>query len=151
MLSDVVRRGMKSSIGLQSEKSVERRAASEAMRAAARAYAPFSEFRVGAVLEDTKGCLQAGCNIECTSIGLTLCAERVALGLALARGAKGFLRIWIYTPTQRPTPPCGACRELLSRVADDMTVVLLCDGQPPKRMRWKSLVPRREEFRRGSL
>jgi len=142
---------MKNPTRPRSVRSMEDKAAVEAIQAAARAYAPYSGFRVGAVLEDATGRLQAGCNIECASIGISLCAERVALGLALARGARRFRRIWIYTPTQRSTPPCGACRDLLSRVADDMTVVLLCDGNPPKRMKLKSLMPDRTGSGRSSL
>jgi cytidine deaminase len=109
--------------------------------AALRAHAPYSGFRVGAILEDLKGNLYAGCNVESASIGLSLCAERAALGVALSRGAKRFKRVWIYTPTPTPTRPCGACREMLLRCAGGIEVVLLCDGPSIVRDRLTRLLP----------
>jgi cytidine deaminase len=79
--------------------------------------------------------------VECASLGLSLCAERVALGAAVAGGAKRFKRLWIYTPTRRPTPPCGACRELLSRFSDDLSIIMLCDGNARARARLRTLLP----------
>jgi cytidine deaminase len=110
--------------------------------AAGRAYAPYSSFPVGAVLEDMRGRLHPGANVECASIGLSLCAERAAVGLALARGARRFRKLWIYTPTRGPTPPCGACREVLRRLAPDLTVVLLAHGPRSRTLRLKTLFPR---------
>ena len=112
-----------------------------ARRAAARAYAPYSGFRVGAVLEDREGRLHPGCNVECASISLSICAERAAMGLALSRGCGGFRALWIYTPTSSPTPPCGACRELLSRLAPGLTLVLLADDARPRRTSPDRLLP----------
>ena len=118
--------------------------------AAGRAHAPYSGFRVGAVLEDDEGRLYAGCNVECASLGLSLCAERVALGAAIAGGARRFKRLWIYTPTQRPTPPCGACRELLARFSDDLSIIMLSDGDSPRRARLGGLLPASKLPRRNS-
>jgi cytidine deaminase len=109
---------------------------------ASRAHAPYSGFRVGAVLEDRRENLYGGCNVECASIGLSLCAERGALAIALSRGAGPFKRLWIYTPTEEPTRPCGACREMLLRCAGDMEVVLVCDGGSSVRTRLSRLLPR---------
>lgn len=122
----------------------EARARAMALAAAARAYAPYSGFRVGAVLEDSEGRLHPGCNIESSSLGLSLCAERTALGLALAAGAVGFTRIWIYTPTAKATTPCGACRDLLSRFAPRLTVRLLCDGGRARTLALDRLLPNRD-------
>lgn len=108
---------------------------------AARAHAPYSGFRVGAVLEDTKGNLHAGCNVESASIGLSLCAERAALAAAWSSGARAFRRLWVYTPTPKPTRPCGACREMLQRCGGDMEVILLCDGRAARRTRLARLLP----------
>jgi cytidine deaminase len=108
---------------------------------ALRAHAPYSGFRVGAVLEDQDGNLHAGCNVESASIGLSLCAERAALAAGVSSGAKLFKRVWIYTPTETPTRPCGACREMLMRCAGDMEVILLCDGDAVERTRLKRLLP----------
>jgi cytidine deaminase len=119
------------------------KAAAEALarETAAHAHAPYSGFRVGAVLEDAHGDLHAGCNIESASIGLSLCAERAALASAWSRGARTFRRLWIYTPTPNPTRPCGACREMLLRCAGDMEVLLLCEGRPAVRARLGRLMP----------
>ncbi len=113
----------------------------EARRAAGRAHAPYSGFRVGAVLEDAKGRLHTGCNVECASLGLSICAERTALGGAITRGGRGFRRIWIYTPTAKPTPPCGACRQMLAEIAPGIEVVLLCDRAPARRISLSRLIP----------
>lgn len=122
--------------------SRDREARRLAREVATRAHAPYSRFRVGAVLEDWNGNLYAGCNVECASIGLSLCAERSALATALARGARAFTRLWIYTPTPRPTRPCGACREMLLRCAGNVTVTLLCDGRSTARIRSRDLLAR---------
>src|SRR5512137_2154341 len=106
--------------------------AQEARRAAARAHAPYSGFRVGALLEDADGGLHAGCNVECASFGLSICAERAALACAVARGHVRFRRIWIYTPTDEPTPPCGACRQMLAEFAPGIEILLLCDRGPAR-------------------
>lgn len=115
---------------------------------AAHAHAPYSGFRVGAVLEDIEGNLHAGCNLESASIGLSLCAERAALAAAWATGARAFRRLWVYTPTAEPTRPCGACREMLLRCGRDMEVILLCDGKRAQRTRLARLLPGSEPSNR---
>lgn len=76
-------------------------------------HCPYSKFRVAAVLEDDRGRFHNGVNIENASLGLSICAERVALASAVADGSKGFLRIAVYSPDGLPVP-CGACRQVLS-------------------------------------
>jgi len=112
-----------------------------ARMAAGRAHAPYSGFRVGAVLEDCDGRLHAGCNVECASLGLSLCAERTALGVAVTAGASAFRRIWIYTPTSQPTSPCGACRELLRGIAPDLDVVLVSEDRVSRPIPLSRLLP----------
>lgn len=89
-----------------------------------RAIAPYSSFRVGAALLGADGRIVAGCNIENASYGLTMCAERVALFTALADGMREFAAIVVAADTPHPTPPCGACRQLLWEFCGDIPVVL---------------------------
>lgn len=89
-----------------------------------RAFAPFSRFRVGAALEAPDGTVVAGCNVESASYGLTMCAERVAIFRGVADGFHCFARVAVVTDTPTPTPPCGACRQLLWEFAPDAEVLL---------------------------
>jgi cytidine deaminase len=88
------------------------------------ACADFSRFKVGAALETDDGAIVSGCNIENATYGLTVCAERVALWKALSEGHRKFRRIVVVAPPEAPTPPCGACRQLLWEFAGDIEVVL---------------------------
>ena len=102
---------------------------SAALLAAARvarefAVAPYSHFRVGAALLAVDGRVFTGCNVENASYGLTVCAERVALLKALSEGARAFQSIAIVADTPTPTPPCGACRQLLWEYLGDVDVIL---------------------------
>jgi cytidine deaminase len=88
------------------------------------ACADFSHFKVGAALETIDGAIVTGCNIENATYGLTVCAERVALWKALSEGHRKFRRIAIVTPPDAPTPPCGACRQLLWEFGGDLEIIL---------------------------
>lgn len=88
-----------------------------AERAAARAHAPYSGVRVGAVAEDERGVAHAGVNVESGSLGLTLCAERAALARAVAEGAPGIVAVGVGRADGAPIVPCGACRQLLVELA----------------------------------
>jgi cytidine deaminase len=95
-----------------------------ARRARENAVARFSNFKVGAALETTDGIVITGCNVENATYGLTVCAERVAMFKALSEGHRNFLRIAIVADTDDPTPPCGACRQILWEFGGDLEVVL---------------------------
>ena len=95
-----------------------------ARRARERAVAPFSTFKVGAALETADGTIVTGCNIENATYGLTICAERVAMFKALSEGHRRFTRIAIVADTEAPTPPCGACRQILWEFGGDLDVIL---------------------------
>src|SRR5437870_1727188 len=87
-----------------------------------RAQATYSGFKVGAALASKSGAVYTGCNIESATYGLTVCAERVALWKALSEGAAGFDSVAVVTGSAKPTPPCGACRQLLWEYCGDITV-----------------------------
>jgi cytidine deaminase len=97
---------------------------SAARQARDRAIAAYSGFRVGAALQAKGGAIFTGCNIENASYGLTMCAERVALFKALSEGARDFDRLAVVADTSAPTPPCGACRQLLWEFCGDIETVL---------------------------
>jgi cytidine deaminase len=87
------------------------------------AHAPYSNFRVGAALHAKSGRVYTGCNVENATYGLTLCAERVAVFKAISEGERGFDAIAIVADTERLTPPCGACRQILWEFCGDIEVL----------------------------
>jgi cytidine deaminase len=89
-----------------------------------RASAAFSNFKVGAALETASGLVVTGCNVENATYGLTICAERVAMFKALSEGHRAFTRIAIVADTEEPTPPCGACRQILWEFGGDLEIQL---------------------------
>ena len=104
----------------------ERDLVSAALRARENAHAPYSGFSVGAALRAVDGTVHLGCNVEISSYGLTECAERVALFAARATGARDFDALAVAGPdsADRPTPPCGACRQVVWDLAGDIIVIL---------------------------
>lgn len=88
------------------------------------AVAPYSKFKVGAALETADGTIVTGCNIENSTYGLTICAERVAVFKAVSEGHRAFTRVAVVADTQAPTPPCGPCRQILWEFCGDIEVVL---------------------------
>ena len=112
-----------------------------ARRARENAVARFSNFKVGAALETTDGVVITGCNVENATYGLTICAERVAMFKALSEGHRTFSRIAIVADTDDPTPPCGACRQILWEFAGDLVVVLANLTQEKGVHRLKDLLP----------
>jgi cytidine deaminase len=88
------------------------------------AHAPFSHFKVGAALETADGRVITGCNVENATYGLTVCAERVAVWKAISEGHRGFRRVAVVADTKAPTPPCGACRQILWEFGGDLEVIL---------------------------
>src|SRR5436305_7665337 len=88
------------------------------------AWAPFSKFKVGAALETADGQIITGCNVENATYGLTICAERVAVFKAISEGHRSFTRVAVVADTAEPTPPCGACRQVLWEFGGDLEVIL---------------------------
>ncbi len=88
------------------------------------AVAPYSKFKVGAALLTDDDVVYSGCNVENATYGLTVCAERVALLKALSEGARRFVAVAVVADTDEPTPPCGACRQLLWEYCGDIPVFM---------------------------
>jgi cytidine deaminase len=88
------------------------------------AFAKYSNFRVGAAVRTSSGKIFGGCNVENATYGLTVCAERVALFKAISEGERQFDAIAVVTDTEKLTPPCGACRQLIWEFCGDVPVVL---------------------------
>jgi cytidine deaminase len=118
----------------------------EAARGAAgQAYAPYSNFPVGAALRFEDGAVVTGCNVENASYGLSLCAETVAAGKAMAEGRRGVLvAVAVTGPGREPITPCGRCRQVLNELAalGGTDPVILCVGPDEvRRIKLSELLP----------
>lgn len=122
--------------------AIDQQLLNEAKAVAGRAYAPYSRFRVGAVLVGKDGRHFAGCNVENISFGLTICAERNAVFAAVAAGCREFERILVVADTEVPASPCGACRQVLAEFDPDLEVVLATFGGRSEVFRLSALFPR---------
>lgn len=105
-----------------------------------RAYAPYSGFPVGAALLAGDGRVFTGCNIENLSYGLTICAERVAIGSAVAAGVRSFPMIAVVADTDVPVSPCGACRQVLAEFGVER--ILLANRSQTMEFELADLLPR---------
>jgi cytidine deaminase len=110
-----------------------------ALTARDRAYAPYSRFSVGAALQAADGRVFTGSNVENASYGLTICAERVALGAAVSAGARHFTRLVVCSGSGRGSAPCGACRQALAEFGDLVVEAVGPDGS--RRWRLADLLP----------
>lgn len=113
-----------------------------ALGAMARAYAPYSGFRVGAALLAADGSITEGCNVENASFPAGICAERGAVAAAVARGNRDFDSIMIATEAEEPTPPCGICRQVLEEFSPRLLVVSVTTGGREARWSLEELLPR---------
>lgn len=98
-----------------------------ARQAREHAHAPYSNFKVGAALECRDGRIITGCNVENSSYGLSMCAERVAIFKAISEGLHDFLRIAVIADTHTPVRPCGACRQVISDLFPKDTAVIMAN------------------------
>jgi cytidine deaminase len=112
-----------------------------ARRARENAAAAFSHFKVGAALESADGTVFTGCNVENATYGLTICAERVAMFKALSEGHRAFTRIAIVADTEAPTPPCGACRQILWEFGGNLEILLANLTEEKGRHHLEELLP----------
>jgi cytidine deaminase len=111
-----------------------------ARTAAKNAYAPFSELKVGAAVLTAKGRVFSGCNIENSSYGLTICAERVAILKAVSAGQCEIQALVVYADTPKLTLPCGACLQVTSEFSENPEIVL-SNGRSTKTYRLRELLP----------
>lgn len=114
---------------------------SEAESAMEHSYSPYSHFRVGAAIRTEDGTIFTGTNIENASYSLTVCAERVAIFNALSKGHRSFTNLAIATSSGLPTPPCGACRQVLYEFNPELIIHLEGEGNKKKECRLKDLLP----------
>ncbi len=113
---------------------------------AARAYVPASGFQVGAALLAADGQVFTGCNVENSSFGLTVCAERNAVFHAVAEGCREFSLVVVHTPLTIPGSPCGACRQVLAEFGPALPVVLVGNGEQRVFTDLAELLPRPFRF-----
>jgi cytidine deaminase len=125
---------------------LEERLVAEASRSRGNAVSNRSGFAVGAAIETGDGTIYGGCNIENATYGLTVCAERVAIWKALSEGVRKFRAVAVVTEAETPTPPCGACRQILWEFAGDVPVVSVTVGGARKTYRMSDLLPEPFEF-----
>lgn len=113
----------------------------QAQKARAHSHSPFSRFRVGSAVLTTTGRIFTGCNIENSSFGLTICAERTALFKAVSEGHSKFKAIAITTDEVAPIAPCGACRQVIMDLAGDIDVIMVGRNGTRRVVRLTELFP----------
>lgn len=104
-------------------------------------YSPYSKFPVAAAFVTEDGRTFSGVNVENASYGLTMCAERNAIFASVTQGAKDIKTLVIYTPTQKPTPPCGACRQVIAEFSKTAKIISFCDSDEELTLTIKQLLP----------
>lgn len=105
------------------------------------AYCPYSGFKVGAAILGSNGRIYTGCNVENSSFGATICAERGAMMKAVADGCTGIKAVAIVSSSGKKTYPCGLCRQFLGEFADENTVVILSDKEGVHEIPFFELMP----------
>ena len=124
--------------------------ARQALAVRRRAYAPYSRFKVGAaLLGGDPPRVITGCNVENSSYGLTVCAERVAIGRAIAEGVREFSALAIASQGTEPAPPCGMCLQTLLEFCEDLELLLVSSSGTRRRTRLSRLIPRPVRFPRA--
>ena len=135
-----VRRDTKSGVGANQDHEG-RMLRERALSAMARAYAPYSEFHVGAALLGSDGSVTEACNVENAAFPAGTCAERAALATAIARGVRVFTTLVIATSAEDPTPPCGMCRQALIEFSPELEIVSITRSGKETRWRLSDLLP----------
>jgi cytidine deaminase len=113
---------------MATEKQILEERIERAKQVSRRAYCPYSRFPVGAVVVSSSGREYVGCNVENASYGLSLCAERNAIVGMIADNQLEIRQVIIYTPTPKPSAPCGACRQIINEFGSQAHILSVCDG-----------------------
>ncbi len=113
-----------------------------AMAVRQNAFAPYSKFAVGAALLTAGGTIFTGCNVESATYGLTMCAERNAIFAAVAAGEREFSHIAVVADTERLTPPCGSCRQVIWEICGDIPVLMADLNGRTETVMMSELLPR---------
>jgi cytidine deaminase len=113
-----------------------------ALAARLHAHAPYSHFMVGAAIEAEDGRIFTGCNVENATYGLTVCAERVAVFKAMSEGVRKFRAVAVAADSERLTPPCGACRQILWEFLGDVPLMLVNLEGKVEELRISDIFPR---------
>jgi cytidine deaminase len=100
-----------------------------ARKASLKAYAPYSGIRVGAAALVSSGKVYPGCNVENASLGLTSCAERVAIQNAVAAGERQILAVAVFSPDMKSIAPCGACRQVMAEFSGPDGLLVILEGK----------------------
>ncbi|MFQ6607864.1 MAG: cytidine deaminase [Fidelibacterota bacterium] len=111
-----------------------------AKTAQSRAFAPFSNYPVGAAIETENGTIIMGCNVESASYGLTICAERVAVSAAVAQGFHSFVRLVVISKNKASL--CGACRQVIWELCGDIPITLVNDAGQETETSAAALLPK---------
>ncbi len=112
-----------------------------ARRAREAAYAPYSNFKVGAAVLTAAGEIFSGCNIENASFGATICAERVAIFKAIAGGCRDLTYLVVIADTPEPVAPCGMCRQVLAEFSPDCRIIMANLAGQKRLVNLKELLP----------
>ena len=107
-----------------------------------KAYAPYSNFKVGAAIRTKEGKVYVGCNVESASYGLTVCAERVAIWKSISEGKHKITQIAVVADTEELTPPCGVCRQIIWEFGGDIPVTLANLNGKTETVQMRELLPR---------
>ena len=111
-----------------------------ALLAREHAYAPYSGFLVGAAVKADDGRIFVGCNVENSSYGLTICAERNAIAAAIAAGIRGFSALYVVADSSLPVAPCGACRQVMAEFQIPLIIMANLNGDE-RSSSWQALLP----------
>jgi cytidine deaminase len=112
-----------------------------ARKVRSRSYSPYSSFAVGAAIQTRSGKIFTGTNVENVSFGMTLCAERVAVGAAIAAGERDFSVLALVADSIEPVVPCGACRQVLAEFNPSLTIVSVTLSGKRKKDSLQNLLP----------